>query len=117
MFPIQRSHTENRTIIVDIGKQVSAVDVTIDDGKHGTTDMVGNPLGVADDFRFANSLFQDLNDAVGNDVRVGRQRRVRPGWLAQPDSVRRSLRRSRFDVPRQCSRRSRLRPAAIASRW
>jgi iron complex outermembrane recepter protein len=61
----QRSHTENRTIIVDIGKQVSAVDVVIDAGKHGTTNMIGNPLGVADDFRLANSLFQNINDAVG----------------------------------------------------
>jgi iron complex outermembrane receptor protein len=61
----QRSHTENRFIIVDIGKQVSAVDVDIDDDRHGTTDMLGNPLGDANDFRFANGLFQDINDAVG----------------------------------------------------
>lgn len=61
----QRSHTENRTIIVDIGKQVSAVDVDVSDDKHGTTDMLGNPLGDPNDFRFANGLFQDINDAVG----------------------------------------------------
>lgn len=61
----QRSHTENRTIIVDIGKQVSAVDVVINSNRHGTTNMIGNPLADPDDFRFANSLFQDLNDAVG----------------------------------------------------
>jgi iron complex outermembrane receptor protein len=61
----QRSHTENRIIIVDIGKRLSAVDVTIDAGKHGSINMPGNPLGTADDFRFANSLFQDINDAVG----------------------------------------------------
>jgi TonB-dependent receptor len=66
----QRSHTDSRTIIVDIGKQVSAVDVAVSDGKHGTTDMVGNPLGVAADFRFANGLFQDINDAVGKEFAV-----------------------------------------------
>lgn len=66
----QRSHTDSRTIIVDIGKQVGAVDVAVSDGKHGTTDMVGNPLGVASDFRFANGLFQDINDAVGKEFAV-----------------------------------------------
>jgi len=81
---IERSHTENRIIIVDIGKQVSAVDVTINDGKHGTTNMVGNPLGVADDFRFANSLFQDLNDAVGKQFAVAANGAYDlDGWLTQ----------------------------------
>jgi iron complex outermembrane receptor protein len=81
---VQRSHTENRTIIVDIGKQVSAVDVVIDAGKHGTTDMVGNPLGVANDFRFANSLYQDLNDAVGKQFAfAGNGAYDLDGWLSQ----------------------------------
>lgn len=66
----QRSHTDVRTIIVDIGKQVTAVDVDINNDKHGTTDMVGNPLGDADDFRFANGLFQDIQDAVGKEFAV-----------------------------------------------
>lgn len=64
----QRSHTQNRTIIVDIGKQIGAVDVVVDTDHHGTTDMVGNPLGDASDFRFANGLFQDINDAVGKEL-------------------------------------------------
>ncbi len=81
---LQRSHTENRTIIVDIGKQVSAVDVTINADKHGTTDMVGNLLGIADDFRFANSLYQDLNDAVGKQFAVaGNGAYDLDGWLSQ----------------------------------
>jgi iron complex outermembrane recepter protein len=63
----QRSHEDRRTIIVDIGKQVSAVDVDINDDKHGTTSMPGNPLGDADDFRFANGLFQDIQDSVGKE--------------------------------------------------
>jgi TonB-dependent receptor len=66
----QRSHTDVRTIIVDIGKQVTAVDVDINDDKHGTTDMIGNPLGDADDFRFANGLFQDIQDSVGKEFAV-----------------------------------------------
>lgn len=61
----QRSHTHNRTIIVDIGKQIDQVDVVVDAGGYGTTTMPGDPLSSADDFRFANGLFQDLNDAVG----------------------------------------------------
>lgn len=55
------SETANRNIIVDIGKQIPVVNVVVNSGGHGTTDMVGNPLGVATDFRFANGLFQDLN--------------------------------------------------------
>jgi TonB-dependent receptor len=81
---VQRSHTENRTIIVDLGKQISAVDVVIDAGKHGTTNMVGNPLGVRDDFRFANSLYQDLNDAVGKQFAfAGNGAYDLDGWLSQ----------------------------------
>ncbi|MGH8238248.1 MAG: TonB-dependent receptor, partial [Steroidobacteraceae bacterium] len=63
----QRSHNHNRTIIVDIGKQVAAVDLTLNGGKHGTIDMPGNPLGEANDFRFANGLFQDINDSLGKE--------------------------------------------------
>lgn len=80
----QRSHTENRIIIVDIGKQASAVDVTVNAGKHGTTNMVGNPLGDADGFLFANSLFQDLNDAVGTQLAfAGNGAYDLNGWLSQ----------------------------------
>lgn len=80
----QRSHTENRTIIVDIGKQIAAVDVTVADGKHGTTSMVGNPLGQAADFRFANGLFQDINDAVGTQLALaGSGAYDLDGWLSQ----------------------------------
>lgn len=80
----QRSHNENRTIIVDIGKQVSAVDVVIDAGKHGTTDMIGNPLGVASDFRLANSLFQSINDSVGTLFALaGNGAYDLDGWLNQ----------------------------------
>ncbi len=58
-----RSNNRNRNIIVDIGKQIGAVNIAVNDDGHGTTDMPGNPLGSASDFRFANSLFQDLNKA------------------------------------------------------
>lgn len=50
----------NRTIIVDTGRQIGSVDILIDDDGHGTTDMPGNPLGSAADFRFANTLFQEI---------------------------------------------------------
>jgi iron complex outermembrane receptor protein len=80
----QRSHTENRVIIVDIGKQATAVDVVIDAGKHGTTNMIGNPLGEADGFLFANSLFQDLSDAVGTQFAfAGNGAYDLGGWLDQ----------------------------------
>lgn len=58
-----RSNNRNRNIIVDIGKQIGAVDIMVNDDGHGTTNMPGNPLGSATDFRFANSLFQDINKA------------------------------------------------------
>lgn len=57
------SENKNRNIIVDIGKQIPLVNIAVDNAGHGTTDMPGNPLGVANDFRFANGLFQDLNRA------------------------------------------------------
>lgn len=57
------SANSNRNIIVDIGKQIGAVDIVINNGGYGTTNMPGNPLGQAADFRFANSLFQDINRA------------------------------------------------------
>ncbi len=59
-----RSNNRNRTIIVDIGKVIPSVDIVVNDAGHGTTNMPGNPLGSATDFRFANSLFQDLNKAT-----------------------------------------------------
>ncbi|WP_375404517.1 TonB-dependent receptor [uncultured Sphingomonas sp.] len=62
----QESKTRNRTIIVDIGKQIAATDVVINDGGNGTTDMPGNPLGDPNDFRFANGLFQDINEGFGS---------------------------------------------------
>ncbi|MDT7838013.1 TonB-dependent receptor [Aquabacterium sp. OR-4] len=58
------SRNRNRNIIVDIGKTVAAVDVRVDAGGYGTTSMPGNPLGDATDFRFANSLYQDINRAT-----------------------------------------------------
>ncbi|MDN4502801.1 TonB-dependent receptor [Alteromonadaceae bacterium BrNp21-10] len=64
----QRSHTQNRTIIVDIGKQIDKVDVAVDAGGYGTTMMPGDPLSDSSDFRLANSLFQDINDAVGSQL-------------------------------------------------
>jgi iron complex outermembrane recepter protein len=64
----QRSHTHNRTIIVDIGKQISQVNVVVDAGGYGTTTMPNDPLSSAADFRFANGLFQDINDAVGTQL-------------------------------------------------
>jgi len=57
------SENSNRNIIVDIGKQISAVNVLINDDSHGTTVMPGDPLSDPNDFRFANSLFQDINTA------------------------------------------------------
>lgn len=50
-----------RNIIVDIGKTIPEVNVVIDDNGHGTTTMTGDPLSDPNDFRFANSLFQDIN--------------------------------------------------------
>src|SRR4030095_17236349 len=35
-----------------------------------SSDLVGNPLGDADDFRVANGLFQDIQDAVGKEFAV-----------------------------------------------
>jgi iron complex outermembrane recepter protein len=57
------SKNSNRNIIVDIGKQISAVNVDINNDSHGTTDMPGNPLGDPSGFLLANSLFQDINSA------------------------------------------------------
>ncbi|WP_443751302.1 TonB-dependent receptor [Asticcacaulis solisilvae] len=56
-----RSYNENRNTIVDIGKQISAVNITVDDGGHATTVMPGDPLSSPSDFRLANGLFQDYN--------------------------------------------------------
>lgn len=61
-----RSYNANRNNIVDIGKQVSAVNITVDDSGHGTTVMTGDPLSSKDDFRFANGLFQDYNRSYSN---------------------------------------------------
>lgn len=55
------SDNRNRNIIVDIGKQIAAVDIVVNAGDYGTTNMPGNPLGSKTDFRFANGLFQDIN--------------------------------------------------------
>ncbi len=57
------SKNKNRNIIVDIGKNITAVNILVDDSEHGTTDMPGNPLGDENGFLFANSLFQDINSA------------------------------------------------------
>lgn len=57
------SKNKNRNIIVDIGKQIPAVNIDINNDSHGTTDMTGNPLGDPTGFLFANSLFQDINSA------------------------------------------------------
>ena len=80
----QRAHHERRTIIVDIVKQVATVDVDVSDDKHGTTNMPGNPLGSADNFRFANSLFQDLSDALGKELALaGNGVYELDGWLSE----------------------------------
>jgi iron complex outermembrane recepter protein len=57
------SKNKNRNIIVDIGKNITAVNILVDDDDHGTTDMPGNPLGEEAGFLFANNLFQDINSA------------------------------------------------------
>jgi TonB-dependent receptor len=57
------SENSNRNIIVDIGKQIPQVNISVNTNGYGTTDMPGNPLGVANGFLFANGLFQDLNRA------------------------------------------------------
>lgn len=54
-----QSKTNNRTTIVDIGKRIGQVNVDINDDRHGTTEMVGNPVGDPAGFMFINSLFQD----------------------------------------------------------
>lgn len=56
-----KTRFQARNLIVDIGKQIPTVNIVINDDGKGTTDMPGNPLGVASDFRFANGLFQDIN--------------------------------------------------------
>lgn len=58
-----KSKTKNRTLIIDIGKEVSSVDVVVDDGGNGTIDMAGNPLGSADDYRLANGFYQYYSQA------------------------------------------------------
>lgn len=55
------SMNKNRNIIVDIGKQIPTVNIAVNSSSHGTTDMPGDPLSDPNDFRFANSLFQDIN--------------------------------------------------------
>jgi TonB-dependent receptor len=62
------SKNSNRNIIVDIGKTIPAVNIAINNDSHGTTDMPGNPLGDANGFLFANSLFQDINTAESSLV-------------------------------------------------
>jgi iron complex outermembrane receptor protein len=57
------SSNANRTTIVDLRKQIDAVDIIINDDSHGTTVMPGNPLGNEEGFRLANSLFQNYNQA------------------------------------------------------
>ena len=59
------SKNSNRTVIVDIGKQIPQTVLQIDDDHHGTMDMPGNPLGTAADFRLANGLYQDINRSRG----------------------------------------------------
>lgn len=58
-----KSTNGNRNTIVDIGKQITAVDIKINDGGHGTTVMPGDPLSTPADFRLANGLFQDYNSS------------------------------------------------------
>lgn len=58
-----QSKTDLRTTIVDIGKRIAQVNVDINDNQHGTTDMVGNPVGDPAGFMFINSLFQDYRGA------------------------------------------------------
>jgi TonB-dependent receptor len=55
------SENSNRNIIVDIGKQIAQANIVVNNGGFGTTDMPGNPLGNPTDFRFRNSLYQDIN--------------------------------------------------------
>ena len=56
-----QSKNANRTIIVDTAKHGASVDVVVNDNGHGTTVMQGDPLGTAEGFVFANTLYQDLN--------------------------------------------------------
>jgi len=62
----QRSHNANRTIIVDIRKSVAALDLVLNDDKHGTINMPGNPLGNAAGFTLA-ALFEPINDSLGKE--------------------------------------------------
>ncbi|HTU64921.1 MAG TPA: TonB-dependent receptor [Steroidobacteraceae bacterium] len=64
------SKNRNRNIIVDIGKTIPVVNILVDDDQHGTTDMPNNPLGDANGFLFANSLFQDINRAESTMLAV-----------------------------------------------
>lgn len=57
------SSNSNRNTIVDIRKEIDTVNIIINDDSHGTTVMPGNPLGNAENFRLANSLFQNYNQA------------------------------------------------------
>lgn len=56
-----QSKNRNTNEIVDIAKSGGVTDVIINDKGHGTLNQNGNPLGTAEGFLFANTLFQDYN--------------------------------------------------------
>ena len=56
----QKSTTSHRVIISDITKRPAQVNSVVNAGNHGTIDMVGNPLGTAAGFNFANGIFNDI---------------------------------------------------------
>jgi len=56
-----RSYNANRNTIIDIGKTIPTVNITVNDDHHGTTVMPGDPLSDPSGFLLANGLFQDYN--------------------------------------------------------
>jgi TonB-dependent receptor len=55
----------NRTFIIDIGKQIPAINITTNDNGGINYDTPGNPLGDPTDFRFTNGLDEDFSDSIG----------------------------------------------------
>lgn len=79
------SENGNRNTIVDIGKQIDAVNIIVNDDSHGTTVMPGSPLSTPDDFRLANSLFQDYNraESIANAIRLDGKYKLEEGFIQE----------------------------------
>lgn len=79
------SETSNRTTIVDVGKQIDAVNLIVNDNSHGTTVSPGNPLANREGFTFANGLVQDYNraESEANALRFDGVFRLNDGFFTE----------------------------------